>query len=325
MALSLVIADQARSMPRLIDVNKERAMESFQSRRGNFAAYSEPFFWWGPVWTPPAPRSVIDLIQARVMPARTAALLWALLTRRASIAVVAGPSGAGKTTVLTALLDFLPLESQRCYLRGCYESFAFLDDSAIDPARGALLVNELSPHFPAYLWGPGVHRLFESGRRGFQIALTAHAATVTAFVALLTGYPLRVPMRDVGQIPVVLTLEPPATPSTSPPRLSGLWVVAPGGGASLNIDSLLDVGPASVAVPALAAAASLITRLDENERRRTNQTLDVGGESFAQELASRTATLDQLAGGHAPTPETVAREITAREARWRAERAVPRS
>ena len=82
MALFLVIADQARSVPRAREdrrrftapskIAEERVMGSSRPRRGEPAAYTEPFFWWGPVWTPPTRRSVIDLIQDGVMSARSA-------------------------------------------------------------------------------------------------------------------------------------------------------------------------------------------------------------------------------------------------------------
>lgn len=289
----------------------EWAMGSPSARRRRAASYGEPFSWWGPVWTPPTPRTVIDLIHEEVMSTRTAALLWALLARGASIAVVAGPSGAGKTTVLTALLDFLPPESQRLYLRGCYESFAFLDDPDIDPARGVLLVNELSPHFPTYLWGSGVHQLFESGHRGFQIALTAHAATATEFVGSLTHYPLRVPMQDVGAISVVLTLTTPVASSMKRPRLAGLSTLTPVGGTYLRVDPLLDVDSASPDAPNLAIAEALTARLDANERRQPHQTPSTGAEPLAQELARRVAALEALRRGGRPAVELVTTTLAA--------------
>src|SRR5215203_1943318 len=70
--------------------------------------YEEPFGWWGWHWQPPVPLSVIQLIEARSFDVKLMALLWSLLARRASIIVGAEPPMAGKTTTLTALIDFLP-------------------------------------------------------------------------------------------------------------------------------------------------------------------------------------------------------------------------
>jgi hypothetical protein len=105
--------------------------------------------------------------------------------------VAAGPSGAGKTTVLTALLDHLPTATTRVYVRGCYEPFDFLDHT--DPATTALLVNEISPHLPIYLWGPGLRRTLHAVAEGYQLGATAHATSVEDFVYSLSAYPLRLP------------------------------------------------------------------------------------------------------------------------------------
>jgi energy-coupling factor transporter ATP-binding protein EcfA2 len=168
---------------------------------------SQPFRWWGPVWSAPRERSVAELIGDGVLDVETAALLWALLARRVSLAVVAGPSGAGKTTLLTALLGLLPPDVRRIYLRGCYESFAFLDDPEIDPGRTVLLINELSAHPPSYLWGPAVRRTLDAGRAGFGLLATAHATGVDAFVSLLAAYPLGVPMVAVAAFQALVVLD----------------------------------------------------------------------------------------------------------------------
>ncbi|MDP9364044.1 MAG: CpaF/VirB11 family protein, partial [Chloroflexota bacterium] len=171
------------------------------------ASYDEPFAWWGPVWTPPAARSAADLVSEGTLAPATAGLLAALLGRRASLVVAAEASGAGKTTLLTALLAFYPPNTRRLYLRGCYEPFAFLDDPTLDPTASLLLVNEISAHLPAYLWGPAVGRTLEATRRGFALAATAHAADPTDLVRLLAGYPLRVPLHDVAAVKLVVLLD----------------------------------------------------------------------------------------------------------------------
>ena len=191
------------------------------------ASYDEPFAWWGAVWSPPPERTVVDLITDGVLSAKLAGLLWALLARRASIVVAAGSSGAGKTTLLTALLDFLPSDTRRLYLRGCYESFGFLEDPAVDPARTVLLVNEISAHLPTYLWGPAVRRVFAAAGRGFGLAATAHAASIAELVAGVTGYPLRVPLRDLAAVDVVVLLDAWEAGGTLHRVVREVWTLAP--------------------------------------------------------------------------------------------------
>jgi energy-coupling factor transporter ATP-binding protein EcfA2 len=142
-----------------------------------------------------------------VLAPAAAGLLWALLARRASVVVAAGPSGAGKTTLLTALLDFLPTGTRRVYVRGCFEPFRFLADPAVEPRRTSLLVNEISPHLPSYLWGPGVRRLLATKRDGYVLAATAHAASVEDLVGSLAGYPLRIPPAEMAAFDLVVVLD----------------------------------------------------------------------------------------------------------------------
>jgi hypothetical protein len=248
-------------------------------------AYREPFGWWGPVWSPPAPRSVLDLIDDGVLSADLAAVLWALLARRASIVVAAGPAGAGKTTLLTALLDFLPPGTRRVYVRGCYESFGFLTDPAVEPRRSVLLVNEISAHLPIYLWGPGVRRLLGAARAGFAVAATAHATSVEELVYALAGYPLRVPVAEIAAIDLVLLLD--------------AWTED--GGVQRQVRSL-----AALRAPAVAGGGLVIETLAAGSPRGAALRHDIslenlrypggGGDvgSLAAEVAERTDALSAL-------------------------------
>ena len=168
----------------------------------------------------------------------TAGLLWALLARRTSIAVVAGPRGAGKTMLLTALLDFLPTGTQRLYLRGCYEPFAFLDDPAVEPDRAVLLVNEISGHLPSYLWGPAVRRVLHATRHGFSLAATAHATGADDLVAMLARHPLRVPPPEIAAIEVVVVLDVREVAGEECRRVSGVWELQCSGPVGLAVRRL---------------------------------------------------------------------------------------
>lgn len=169
-------------------------------------AYDDASDWWGPVWNRASPRSVLDLIETGVIDVPVAAFLWAHLDRRGSLAVVSGPSGAGKTTLLTALADLLPAEERRVYPRGVHEPFAFLTDPAVDPERTALMVNEISPHLPIYLWGTAVRRVLTAAALGFRVLATAHAVSAQDLVAQLARYPLRIPATEVAAFEMVVTL-----------------------------------------------------------------------------------------------------------------------
>ncbi len=171
--------------------------------------------WWGPRWIGRSSGvwhearrdlSVLDLIDAGTLDPWVAAFLWELIACRSSIIVIAGPSGVGKTTLLTALADFLPPGERLVLVRGAFDPLDFLDDRGADPQATTAMVNEISPHLPIYLWGPGVRRLLSSQRR-FRIFATAHATSAQDLVAQLAGYPLRVPLAGIARLGAVIRLE----------------------------------------------------------------------------------------------------------------------
>jgi flagellar protein FlaI len=164
----------------------------------------EPFGWWGHRPSPEQPFTIVDLVRNGNLDARIAAFFWLVVERRASFVITSTLQDAGKTTLLTALLDFLPPETEPLFLRGWYERFDFVESK--DPRTTYLLCNEISDNLPTYLWGPGVARLFETAMLGYPLATTVHGDGAAAMVKLLTAYPLEVPRAHLGCIDFVLTL-----------------------------------------------------------------------------------------------------------------------
>lgn len=171
---------------------------------GEANGYREPFGWWGYHWTPPEPRSLLWLIDRGSLDDRVAAYLSLAIEARASIIIVAEPHEAGKTTLLTALLDFLPETTHPVYLRGWYERFSFLD--TLPPESAYVLCNEISSHLPTYLWGKGVRRVFEAAAAGYPLATTMHASGAADAFHQLSSYPLDVPVAHLASVDLVVTI-----------------------------------------------------------------------------------------------------------------------
>jgi hypothetical protein len=175
-----------------------------QSSVPEASSYQIPFGWWGYHWTPPEQRSLIWLIKHDLLDVETGAFLSLAIEARASIVVIAEPHEAGKTTLLTALLDFLPEGTDPVYLRGWYERFAFIEQ--FPPAHAYLLCNEISAHLPTYLWGHGVRRMFEAVAAGYPFATTMHATSAADALHQLTSYPLDVPPSHLTSLRLVVTI-----------------------------------------------------------------------------------------------------------------------
>jgi hypothetical protein len=193
--------------------------------------YDEPFGWWGWHWQPPVPLSVIQLIEARSFDVKLMALLWSLLARRASIIVGAEPPMAGKTTTLTALIDFLPPTTRKIYLRGHYENFEFANDTGLEPPRTYLLANEMSDHLAIYFWGARVGKLFSLLPQGYAFGSTMHAETVDDVLAVLQAPPLNVPDGLLGGLNLVVNLQLVEGFGRTSRRCTAVHLVQPGSGA----------------------------------------------------------------------------------------------
>lgn len=222
-------------------------------------SYTSPYHWWGPGPAPVEPLSIQALVRTEAIDISCAATLWASLAHHKSLTVIGGPSGLGKSTLLHALLPALAAGTQRVYLRGCYETFAFQDQPGFSPDTTALLANEISPHLPFYLWGPAVLRMLEAGEAGCQLLATAHGRDVVEFAASLTGSPLRIPAHLLSRFGLVALMEPGSRGERG--QVSGLWQLS-ATRAGVAIDQLgPDDLPADISSRQVAAARATILQL----------------------------------------------------------------
>ena len=160
------------------------------------------------------------------------ALLWAMLARRASVLVAAEPPMAGKTTTLTALLDLMPADTKRVYLRGHYETFDFASEPDADPENSYILANEMSDHLAVYLWGSRIYKTFELMGQGYAIGSTMHAETVDDVIAILNSEPLCVPPERIAKLTLVINLYVSGTYGSSLRRFNSVNMLLPGSGDS---------------------------------------------------------------------------------------------
>ncbi|HEX8228264.1 MAG TPA: hypothetical protein VF826_03005 [Chloroflexia bacterium] len=188
----------------------------------------EPFGWWGWHWQPPVPLSVMQIIEAGSADTELMALIWAMLSRRASVLVAAEPPMAGKTTTLTALLDLMPPGTKRVYLRGHYETFDFTREEDADPRNTYVLANEMSDHLAVYLWGSRIYKTFELIEQGYAIGSTMHAETVEDVVAILNSDPLKVPPRWIANLTLVINLYVSSTYGRGVRRFNAVNMLSPG-------------------------------------------------------------------------------------------------
>jgi hypothetical protein len=156
--------------------------------------------------TVPPRRSIVELIATGVLDADLAALAWLTVEARLPLVVAGLQRGAGKTTVLEALLDFLPATARRIDLAGATEHFAWLPEAEplgwtrqtpaavaaipVSPASAYLVAAELSEHLPIYTWGRAARTLVRAASIGYGIGATLHADRLEDVHGLLRARPV---------------------------------------------------------------------------------------------------------------------------------------
>ena len=190
-------------------------------------AVNQPESWWGwHGWDQPQPMSIVEIMQSGTLPPRLAAALWLGLERGASIILAAEPPGAGKTTIMTALLALAPPDMVAYFTRGWGETFELPPPSDAYPTY--IMVNEMSDHLPVYSWGPYVVRTFELLNDGYSLATTVHAETVEEVLEQLEE-DNGVPHEHLAQLTFVVPLVIGQREGHSIRRVRDVGVIEPDG------------------------------------------------------------------------------------------------
>jgi hypothetical protein len=180
--------------------------------------------------SPARSTSVVELIASRTLDAELAGLLWLLVEARLPVIVAALAPRTGKSTLLEALLAFLPAGTRRRPLAGFAEEFEWLPEAAelgwrsglpsrrrgpsdepgdiatAAPSTTYLVAAELSDHLPAYTWGERARVAVRAVSRGYGLGGTIHADSLEEVFGLLAGREVGLSMDELSHLGVVLVL-----------------------------------------------------------------------------------------------------------------------
>lgn len=173
--------------------------------------------------------SLVDLVEANTVSLELAADLAARVAAGTSLLTAAVPGGSGKTTVMAALLSFLPpgvrlvtVSSPEVLHRGYDAPVCFLPHEI-----GS------GPWF-GYLWGRDVARLFALTRRGHAFASCLHADTLPELKRILCGRELAVAPEDFARVGLLAFLRIGRRGLGVVRRVSHVYVASPAGDPTLR-------------------------------------------------------------------------------------------
>ena len=179
-----------------------------------------PEGWWGYHWAPPQPMSAVELIATPAFDSRLMATLWAVVSRRRSVMLSSEAPQAGKTTALSALVDFLPPDTTGIFVRGWWEEYDWLDE--IEPGTGYLLINEMSDHLPIYVWGRAARGALVLAGKGWGLGATMHADSLPEALGTLRTQ-LGATDTDLAGLTIYLQYSAYLTPAGMYRRVEEAW------------------------------------------------------------------------------------------------------
>ncbi|NLX99240.1 MAG: hypothetical protein GXY83_24145 [Rhodopirellula sp.] len=166
--------------------------------------------------------SIVDLIQAGTLSVEMAAYAMRAMHQGASLLTGARPGGAGKTTLMAAILNFLPRDVPLVTVDGSYVISEGLKCSAADPA--CYLAHEIgSGDWYGYIWGRDVADFFSLIDGNRRVASCLHADTLHEVTDILCSAPLGVSRSALGRVSVVLFMHVARWPGGNRRRVATFW------------------------------------------------------------------------------------------------------
>jgi len=169
----------------------------------------------------PVPRSVVELIRAGTLDAGLAAILWMLVEARTPLIVTATHLGTGKSTLLGALLEFLPPGIRRVELAGSGETFDWLPqaselgwpgtvratgDAPVRPDSTVLIAPEMSARQPGDTWGERARIAVRATSIGYGLATTVQAESLVEVFESLSRPPVSLTADELSYLGCVVIL-----------------------------------------------------------------------------------------------------------------------
>jgi hypothetical protein len=249
------------------------------------------------------------------------AALWAVVSRRRSVMLSSEAPQAGKTTALSALVDFLPDNTTGIFVRGWWEEYEWRDE--IKAGTGYLLVNEMSDHLPIYVWGNAARGALKLAGEGWGMGATMHADSLPEALELMRT-DLGASDVDLAGLTIYLQYSAYLTPTGMYRRVEEAWHLRldeAGGLAPVRLGAIEgDRSPSLTGAQRLPSPPMLPGDGGRSSRPFVHDSaayavlaasLGLNAEALEAELASRAAFLEDLAARGICDPPAVAEAVRA--------------
>jgi hypothetical protein len=166
--------------------------------------------------------SIVDLIEAGTIGVEMSACAMRAMERGASLLTGARPGGAGKTTLMAALLSFLPPGVPIVTV----DRSRAIADALARPARepACYLAHEIgSGHWYGYIWGRDVARFLALVEQQRRIASCLHADTLDELTEIVCSPPLGATRESLGRVGLILFMHVDRQAGSYRRRVATFW------------------------------------------------------------------------------------------------------
>jgi hypothetical protein len=189
--------------------------------------------WWGEASRGEKRLSLLDLVKNGTLDVETAALLWLVVEKKGSVIVASQAPLAGKTTLLTALMDFLSSKYEEHYIYGGGSDVVPPANSK--PLSSYILAPELGP---GNVSGKSLVSLFKSLAKGFSLGATVKADSPEEVFRTLSSGRMAVPSGQLARLHAIINLRTVQGPRSTNRRVSQLTLIAPRDGSGWRMVTL---------------------------------------------------------------------------------------
>jgi len=171
--------------------------------------------WWGNSGKESNRPNIVSMVKNNTLDTRLAAMLWLLYERGSSVIFASEEKAAGKTSMLSAFIDFIPPFYQKSYVYGPKFESPEQEDGL---TKTYLLIPGINDTGEANLWSSDVSKMLKWSTDGGPFSTTMYAGSPEGVIKAFSDKPLKIPNKVLGGIGAIVIVDAISTGGRSVSR-----------------------------------------------------------------------------------------------------------
>tara|TARA_Y100000590_G_scaffold469326_1_gene656191 strand:+ start:12056 stop:12874 length:819 start_codon:yes stop_codon:yes gene_type:complete len=171
--------------------------------------------WWGDSGKESNRPNIVSMIKNNTLDTRLAAMIWLLFEKGSSVIFASEEKAAGKTSMLSAFIDFIPPSYQKSYVYGPKFEKPEQEEGLL---KTYALIPGISESGEANLWDTDVAKMLKWSSDGDSFGTTMYAGSPEGVIRAFSEKPLKVPGKTIGTIGAIVIVDAISTGGRSVSR-----------------------------------------------------------------------------------------------------------